>query len=166
MRIDQLGQYVPHVFRFAVYLVRDHHMAQDVAQDTLLRAWKHRQRLSSLDCPRTWLLRIAVNVAKDYQRKRGRMASKTKPLPEELAGDLPEPWFGMVQQEHCADLRDVILKLTERERGVLYLSAFENLSHGQIAEVLSLSPGAVKVALSRARKSLRQRLRQEGRQSR
>ena len=66
-----------------------------------------------------------------------------------------QPWFGLIQEENCKQLEATIQTLSAREQSVLYLSAFEGLSNPEIAEVLEVTTGAVKVALSRARKSVR-----------
>lgn len=127
----------------------------------MLRAISRKERLSDVRDPKAWLLQVAANLCKDHLRKRKTNIHNTSTLLTEPIGGQPEPWFHMLQRENCEALEKAIAALTEREQSVLYLSAFENLPNGKIAEVLELSIGSVKVALSRARKSVRESILQK-----
>lgn len=161
---EQIEQHAPHVYRFVVYTLGDHHTAMDIAQETILRGWKRRREFRELHNPRAWLLRIAANLCRDHVRARKNRVRNATALADEPASTAPEPWFAMLQDEECHHLDEVIGSLSGRERTVLYLKAFEGLSHQQIAEVLEISVGAVKVALSRARKSVRKAIEDRERQ--
>ena len=149
---EQLERFLPHVYRYAVYMLRDHHLAEDVTQETMLRAIKHE---TSIRSPQAWLLKVAANVCRDHVRSKRNAVRSAGSMLGEPAGTAPEPWFGLLQRESCQALEETIARLTGREQSVLYLSAFEGLSNPEIAEVLEVTTGAVKVALSRARKSVR-----------
>lgn len=152
----ELEQYHPAVFRFAAYMLRDHHLAQDVTQETMLKAIHRKEPLSELRDAKAWLLQVAANLCKDHLRRKKTAVHSPTGLLSEPVGLQPEPWFRMLQRESCEELEATIEKLTEREQSVLYLSAFEEMSNSEIANVLQLTDGAVKVALSRARKSVRE----------
>ena len=150
---EHIERFLPHVYRFATYMLRDHHHAQDITQETMLRAI---QTDGCIQDTKAWLLRVAANLCKDQLRRR-RIASRNPGnLSTDPVGNAPEPWFRMLQQESCQELEKTIESLTDREKRVLYLSAFEQLTNPEIAQVLEMSTGAVKVALSRARNSVRQ----------
>lgn len=158
---EQIDQYATHVYRFAVYCLRDHHTALDIAQETMLRAWKQRRQFREIRDPRAWLLRIAANLCRDHVRSLKSAVRRPAPLTADPPGNCPEPWFGILQDERCRELDEVIQSLSDRERTVLYLSAFEGLQQAEIASVLDINPGTVKVTLFRARKSVRQAIVQQ-----
>ena len=149
---SEIDDLAPHVYRFAVYMLRDHHAAEDVTQETLLRAWKHRRKLAAA---KHWMLRVASNLCRDYLRRHQTKFHQTVPITGDPSGNAPEPWFGLLQKEHCLTLEQTVKSLSPRESRVLYLSAFEGFDNSEIADVLGLSEGAVKVALYRARKAVR-----------
>jgi RNA polymerase sigma-70 factor (ECF subfamily) len=162
MRIDAVKElletHLPHVYRFALYLLRDHHLAQDIAQEAMLRAWGRRRKLREVRAARGWLLRITANLCRDYQRRARHLVSRAQPIVLEPRAAGVEPLDGLVQREQQQLVRELLETLSPRERTVLYLSAFEQLAQAEIAAVLGLNPGAVKVALSRARKTMRGKL--------
>lgn len=144
-----LERLMPPLHRFCVHLTGDEHLGEDLAQDTMLRAWKHRSRLRDEGGATPWLFRIARNAWLDDRRRariRRRSASRVAREPDNAR---PGP------AEVGDDVRLVLEALAElpgRQREVLFLSAMEDLSHEQIATVLDISTGAVKASLSLARK--------------
>lgn len=155
---ELLETHLPYVFRFALHLLRDHHAAQDVAQETMLRAWRDRRKLRQLDSARSWVLRIAANLCKDYSRRIAHRVGSPESLDNDPLSRQGEPWESLSLNEKQVEINDLMDSLAAREKTVLYLSAFEQLTNPEIAEVLQIEVGAVKVALSRARKSIRNRL--------
>jgi RNA polymerase sigma-70 factor (ECF subfamily) len=156
-----LEEHLQRVYRFALRLTSDHHEAEDIVQETFLRAWRHRERLREPAAARFWLLRIAANIWRDQLRKPRRVA---------LWGDAPEEGNGtggllgpperrVLAEEEIERALRAMDALPERQRQVLYLHAFEELPHAEIAAVLEISQGAVKASLSLARRAMRERLR-------
>jgi RNA polymerase sigma-70 factor (ECF subfamily) len=159
-----LEQYVPHVYRFALRLAGDPHRAEDLTQETFLRAWRSRRRLRDPEAARVWLFKIAVNLWRDQARRAGRAPKQVEapgddcdglPLPPERGGS---PENGLIDREDLARALSAMEGLPERQRQVLYLHACEGLNLGQIADVLRMSTDAAKASLSLARKAMRRRL--------
>ena len=154
----RLEDWVPRVYRFALRLCRDAHVAEDLTQDTFLRAWRQQQRLRDAGALRVWLFRITVNLWQDRLR-RGR-------LPVSMAGQLPDEFLGSAAlPDHEPSAREDLAKalaaldaLPPRQREVLHMSACEQMTTPEIAEVLGISAEAVKSNLSLARKAMRQQL--------
>jgi RNA polymerase sigma-70 factor (ECF subfamily) len=145
---------------FGWVMAGDHHAAQDIAQETMLRAWRRRKRLRDKRAAKRWLLTIAANIWRDQLRRR-----KTRPVDSMPASG--DPPAGEASASHVLTRREAIelvkqrmAQLPPRQREVLYLRAFEKLSIEEIAGVLSISANAAKVSLSHARRTLRQALRQ------
>jgi RNA polymerase sigma-70 factor (ECF subfamily) len=156
---DFLEEFVPRVYHFALRLTGDAHVAEDLTQETLLRAWSRRGQLRQWQCTRTWLFRIVGNLWRDHLRRavlregRRRELSPKTPCPEH------DPADAAAMRD---DLRLVLAALDElppRQREVLYLAACEAMPLAEIAQVLAISPDAVKSNLAAARKQMRQRLR-------
>jgi RNA polymerase sigma-70 factor (ECF subfamily) len=150
---------VPRVYQFALRLTGDAHLADDLTQETLLRAWDRRGQLRELQCARAWLLRIAANVWRDHCRRSVLRDGPRQPMTEEAVSPRKSPG-------HEAELRDEVRLVLEaldglppRQREVLYLAACEEMSLAEIADVLEISTDAAKASLSAARKQMRERLR-------
>ena len=158
---ELIENHLTHVYRFAVYLVGDHHAAQDIAQEAMLRAWRERRQLRASPNGKAWLLRITANLCRDHQRRSRHPVSQAEPFNDEPDRMFADPCRPLVEAEAWANMEALIRSLSHRERTVLYLSAFEQLSNPEIAEATGLSAGAVKVALSRARKTVRMRLQEQ-----
>ncbi len=149
-----LEQFVPGVYRFSLRLTRgDTHAAEELTQETMLRAWRHRRRLADGRAARPWLFKITINVWRDElrrfkTRREGHLklaAHGAAVPPEEIA----------LQREQLAGALQALDGLPSRQRQVLYLSACEELTIAQIGGVLGVSPGAVKASLSLARQRIR-----------
>ncbi len=147
------------LYRFALRLTGDRNSADDLTQEAFLRAWRHRKRLRAPRAMRIWLFRIARNLWMD-QLRRARVRGREERLSPESAGP---PDGRRVEGNPGAEeeVRLVIRAmdtLPPRQRQVLYLSAFEGLSGGEIAGVLEIGEGAVRTSLCLARKALREKL--------
>lgn len=153
-----LEQHVPRVYRFALRLTGSREMAEDLTQDTLLRAWRRRRQLRDPRSAPVWLFQIAANLWRDRLRRETRRGNQVELLADEQQSTATSP-----QQEAC-DREDVqralaaMDRLPPRQREVLYLHACEELSLGEIAGILNISPEATKANLSLARKRMRRQL--------
>jgi RNA polymerase sigma-70 factor (ECF subfamily) len=152
---DALEAHVGMVYRYAMRLVGRADLAEDIAQETLLRAWRRRRDLREPSAARVWLLRIATNVWNDWLRQK-------KFRPQAIVDDQPCPRPAATvrteQQEHVALALAAMDDLPPRQRQVLYLATCEELSHAEVAEVLGISLASVKSNLSLSRREMRRRL--------
>lgn len=143
------ASYAPEVYRFAYWLAGDVAEAEDIASETLIRAWIHFGSIRT-ETLKAYLLQIARNVYLERLRKQRRQISlediypDPHPGPEELAEDDAE--LAMVQR--------VLQALTEIDRAAFILRVQQELPYDEIARVLRLSVAAVKVKVHRARKKL------------
>jgi RNA polymerase sigma-70 factor (ECF subfamily) len=153
---EGLAQHVPHVYRLALRLTGDGHRAEDLTQETFLRAWKRRGQLRDARAERVWLFRIAANIWKDELRQSRVRSALWFALPADAQGPEPTP-------EHSSELREslertlsLLNSLPVQQRTVLYLVAVEGLSVGEVGNILGINTNAVKVNLSLARKRMRE----------
>jgi RNA polymerase sigma-70 factor (ECF subfamily) len=141
----------------AFRLLSDEHEARDAAQEAFLRVLEAAPRYRPTASFRTYLYRILRRICIDHYRRR-----KPQRHPDisalENRGDQPsEP---LEREEKAEAVRRALDALPERQRAALVLQHYEGLSYEDIADVLECSARAVDSLLSRARRSLRDRLRQ------
>ncbi len=149
-----LEQYVPWVYRFSLRLTRgDTHAAEELTQETMLRAWRHRRRLADARTVRPWLFKITVNVWRDHLRRFKTRREGQLKLAAQCAAAPPEEMA--LLREQLAGALQALDRLPSRQRQVLYLSACEGLTIAQIGGVLEINHGAVKASLSLARQRMR-----------
>jgi RNA polymerase sigma-70 factor (ECF subfamily) len=146
---------IQRVYRFALRLARDHDAAEEIVQETFLRAWKARRGLRNPGASRVWLLKIAANVWRDRLRRAGSPAARTAPLTDHEATHLRSPERIASEEERVEQTIRAMDALPPRQRQVLFLFSIEGLSQAQIGEALEISPEAVKASLSLARRTLR-----------
>ena len=151
---DQLfARYQGPLYRHILALVGDSAQAQDLTQDTFLKAYKALPTARE-GAEAAWLYRIATNTALDALRHRRRLTwvpfapgdDARLPAPER---DLP------TQMAAREDLRHALARLTPPQRACLLLRARDGLSIAEIAHALDLSKGTVKMTLYRAKERLR-----------
>jgi RNA polymerase sigma-70 factor (ECF subfamily) len=158
--------YANPVYRLAFNLVGDSAVAEDVLQDTFLAVMTHINEFEGRSRLGTWIYRIAYNFSQEHLRKK-----QPLPLPEEDFSEEEQSFIPQVlidwrwapdgllsDKEAQKELETAIHKLPESLRMVFLLRDIEDLSTEETAEVLHLSPGAVKVRLHRARLELREQL--------
>lgn len=142
------------VFRYAYLLLGDPDDAEDVAQETFLRAWRYLGRFDLARSLRPWLLSIASNLASNRRRSIGRyLSALTRALREEPAPPTLEE--KSAQRMQAGQLREAIQTLNTTDRQIVYLRYFLDLSVAETAEALDIPQGTVKSRLSRALEKLR-----------
>ncbi len=140
----------PDLLRFAHWLARDRSLAEDIVQESLLRAWRSRDTLKDRGAARAWLLTIVRREhARLYERRRLELVSLDETL-EAQAVKAPEPEDG-----DLFTLRHAIMRLPIEYREPLILQTLGGFSTEEIARELALSPTAVLTRLFRARNKLR-----------
>jgi RNA polymerase sigma-70 factor, ECF subfamily len=146
-----LEAFRPDLLRFAFWLSRDRAIAEDVVQETMLRAWRGRSELRDATAARPWLLTIARREhARLYERKR----LPTVDIDECVASQDTELAINDADPE-IVDLRRAILSLPEEYREPLIMQVLGGFSTAEIATELGLSVPAVLTRLFRARNKLR-----------
>ena len=133
-------------------VARQHEDAEDIAQEALLRAWRHRHRLRDQDAFRPWLAQIVHREA--ARRYASGRPAPTAELTEEVAVDSYDPEAVDVG----IDVNRAIAALDERERLLIRLRYEEDWTQPAIAGHLGMPEGTVKVMLHRARNKLRMAL--------
>jgi RNA polymerase sigma-70 factor (ECF subfamily) len=140
----------PDLLRFAFWLSRDFALAEDVVQETLLRAWKAQDTLLDERAAKPWFLTI---IRREYARTFERKRLVTVDIDELIARE--EPMLAAAQDQDLAALRAALFRLPEEYREPLVLQVLMGFSTKEIATELNLSGAAVLTRLFRGRKQLR-----------
>lgn len=155
---EGLAEFVPHVYRLALRLSGDRHRAEDLTQETFLRAWKRRDQLKEGRALRVWLLKIAANLWTDELRRSRSPVTPVSLSEVETACDAATPDRTAEAKESLEQALRLLDSLPVRQRTVLYLTAVEELSLSEVADVLEIDKNTAKVHLSLARKKMRERM--------
>ncbi len=142
------------VYRLALSVVRDASLAEDVAQDTLLKAWLALPSFRGDASLRSWVMRIAHNTAISTLRTRRALVMDPQDLPERST--IPERSVER-RVESSVVLEEFVRALDgldELSRSIVVLRELESMSYDEIAEVLSVPLPTVKTRLLRARRRL------------
>jgi RNA polymerase sigma-70 factor (ECF subfamily) len=155
-----LHEWTPRLYRFAMRLTGDSHAAEDLTQETILRAWRQRDTLRDSGASRAWLFRITANLWRDLLRRQRSPVARAGPLVE-----APQQCWHSADQvlagrEELQLALQALESLPPRQREVLYLSACEGMKVAEIAKILDISPDAIKASLSLARKKMRDSLKE------
>ena len=143
------------VFRLSYLLLGDPDDAEDVAQETFLRAWNHLKRFDTARPLRPWLLSIASNLASNRRRSVGRyLSALTRAFRYEPASSTSIEEKSMRQME-ASHLWRAVQNLSVSDQQIVYLRYFLDLSVAETAEILKIAEGTVKSRLSRALERLR-----------
>jgi len=148
-----VDQYAGALYRVAYSVLRNPSDAEDAVQEAFLRVLRHRRTLAEVRDHRVWLIRIVWNIVLDRKRR-----TKTRPETDdvtELARVLPSTGLSAEEvaaaAQHHAHVLACVNQLPAKEREVLLLSAFEELSSVEIAAVLGITESSVRSRLFRAR---------------
>jgi RNA polymerase sigma-70 factor, ECF subfamily len=140
----------PDLLRFAFWLSRDLTLAEDVVQETLLRAWKSRDSLQNEAAAKPWFLTI---IRREYARTFERKRPATVDVDDLIARE--EPIFAATHEQDLVEIRAALFKLPEEYREPLVLQVLMGYSTAEIAAELGLTTGTVLTRLFRGRKQLR-----------
>ena len=140
----------PDLLRFAFWLSRDRAVAEDVVQESMLRAWKAQESLLDEGAAKPWLLTI---IRREYARTFERKRFATVDVDELVAKE--EPMLAAAEQQDIGEVRVALLKLPDEYREALILQVLMGYSTAEIARELNLSGPAVLTRLCRARQQLR-----------
>jgi RNA polymerase sigma-70 factor (ECF subfamily) len=150
-RFDELvGVFHQDMYRYAAWLSRDRTVAEDVVQESLLRAWKSLDALRDDGAAKHWLLTIVRREnARYFERRRLDTVDVDDLTPSQEALLANEP------DHELDDVRDAIYRLDDDYREPLVLQVLMGYSTNEIGELMGLKQGAVLTRLHRARLKLR-----------
>ena len=145
----------PGVVNVVYRMCGDAALAEEAAQEAFLRAWQNLGRYNPRFAFRSWVYRIALNVAVDALR---RERPTTDLAAEPLVSDAESPEAWLERKQQAEEVRQAVLDLPPASRAALVLREYEALNYHEIAEALDIPLGTVMSRLNYARGRLRQAL--------
>jgi RNA polymerase sigma-70 factor, ECF subfamily len=164
---DLMERHAPRLFYYLIRQLQDEAEAEDLAQETFVRVFQHRQKFDARRRFSTWLYTIATNLSRDRQRQHTRHPQVSLEaenertggeLKDKLSDAAATPDENMVAGERASAVRAAIAQLPEDLRAAILLFEYEDRSQQEIAAILDCTPKAVEMRLYRARQELRERL--------
>ena len=144
------------IFSVAYGVIENQQDAEDIAQETFIKAYNSIGKLNHVEGFYKWLLRIAVNTSINY--KKDAVSTPNVPIDEinELIspGETPEEY--VEKREGIEKLGAVLAELTPEHRAILVLREMEGLTYDEIANLFEIPLGTVKSRINHAREKLRQ----------
>ena len=147
-----IGKYRNNLYAAAFSICKNAQDAEDVVQDTFIQYWSQKREFESEQHIRAWLIRVAINKAKNKNNTFFRR--NVLPL-EDYMQTLT------FESEESSELFEAVMDLSEKYRIVIHLFYYEDYSVNEIASILKLTQSNVKVRLSRGRLVLRNKLKED-----
>ena len=166
---DQIvRQHQRRVYRVLYLLVRDADAANTLTQECFFRAYKNLAGFRG-DCRvDTWLLRIAVNLARDYGKSRRNSfwsrligLDEVEAAPQQIRGSEASPERVLLARDELREVWSAVASLSQQQRAIFLLRFAEEMSLAEIATVLRLRVGTVKAHLFRATAKVREIVREK-----
>ena len=132
------------IFKLSYSLTLDYSLAEDLAQDCLIKVWQHQHRLKELDSVEAWIAKVVTNKARNYWKR------KPKWLPLSLSIPAPDE-----QDPVMIELRSLITDLKPDSRDVILLVAVSGYTYAEAAQILEVPEGTVASRFSTAKKHLK-----------
>jgi len=144
------------LYRYALSIVLDTALAEDVLQDVFIKLWTKRDELDSVKNREAWCVRVVRNQSLDRIRQRKRQPLELKKV-HYLVGDSATV-DDLAHQDLLQQIRLVLEKLPEQQREIFRLRELMGYSNAEIEEILDLNHSQVKVNLFRARQIIRKKI--------
>ncbi|HEX9695217.1 MAG TPA: RNA polymerase sigma factor [Actinomycetota bacterium] len=142
--------------RMCARLLRDEALAEDIVQETLLRAWTRREQFARDAQMGPWLRCVARNLCIEHLRTRGRMVPASDALPDHADVDA-DPTAPLERAEEHRFVREALSTLSDRHRALLVARDIEGVDYTELARREGVNEDAARAVLFRARRILREK---------
>lgn len=147
------------VYRYTLSLCKDENLAQDITQETFLKALKSKEKFSGNSKESTWLCAIAKNIWLDYLKKQGRLCEFDERQLRENSFSIEE---SIADTDTAMRIHMILHTLNEPYKEVFSLRVFGQLSFKSIAEIFQKTESWARVTYHRAKKVITEKLRKDG----
>ncbi|WP_233711272.1 RNA polymerase sigma factor [Lederbergia citrisecunda] len=153
--------YSDSILKYIFMMVREFYQAEDLTQETFVKAYVKIQSYNRSSSPKTWLYSIAHNVTIDHIRKQRPIMLFKEVFPNRRDED-PLPDDAIVIKENAKELYAVLGELKTSYREIIILRKINEFSIDETSEILQWSESKVKSTLFRAMKALEKKVKKEG----
>lgn len=144
--IDEYGN---SILRMCFMYLKDIHLAEDAMQDTFVKVYKNYSRFKGESSEKTWIMRIAINVCKNYQRT---FWWKRIDLKDAIESAVINSDTNNLEEE---DVLKEVMKLPRKYKEVILLFYYQEMKVKEVAEALDIKEATVATRLKRAREKLK-----------
>ena len=153
-----VARYGPEMFRYASNMLSDHGAAEEVVQDAFVAAWKGLDTFRGDSKLRTWLFSLVSHKVVDHRRKRAVAPAEDWIFERSSTDATADPEKRAAAENFMEYLGRALSELPYRQRACWLLREVEGMTHPEIGQIMTLSAGAVRGQLQRARTTLSERL--------
>lgn len=140
------------VFGYLFRMTGQEQLANDLSQETFVRAWQHFATISAYAQPKAWLLRVATNLALNQLRRQAAPVGAAIALESANDPASSDPTVRLAERDL---VRQTLLVLAPRQRAALVLREVYGVPYDEVAAMLAISPTATRMLLWRAREQFR-----------
>lgn len=144
------------VYRLAKRILTSHDEAEDAVQEVLLKLWNARESISGYRKPEAFIMTMTKNYC--YDRLKSKQASNLTIVHQNYKSKDADSESQLEAKDGVGMVFDLMKQLPEQQRIILQLRDVENYEYKEIAEILEINETAIRVNLSRARKTIREQL--------
>ena len=142
------------IFLFAMHRLGNRHDAEEILSDTALQLWQHPDRFRGDSRFITYVLGIANNLASNLLRSRGRREEGAEGEIDEVADEDPTPFDALWRKEQLAAILRCMNELSKRQRVVVHLVHFEQMSAEEVGRIIACEANTVRQHLFQARRKM------------
>ena len=140
------------MYKYAFSILKDSETAADVVQECLMKIWDKRDKLPEILSPDSWAMRITRNQCYDWVKMNRYTLISDRELNTLDSGNMDD---AIHAKDHLRWLEEILKTLPEKHQEVFHLREVEDMTYQDIAEILGLSLGEVKISLHRTRAKIR-----------
>lgn len=146
----------PKLFRYAYRFLEDRDEAQDAVQEVFVKLWRMRDNMKEINNIEAFAIRVTRNYCLDKIKTRHTVSLDVNEYFKDRISDARDPHEQLEQSDTMKELSRILEELPEPQRSVIRMRDVEGYSNEEVGEILGLTPGNVRVLLSRARKKIRE----------
>ena len=144
------------LYRYAFRFLEDSDEAQDAVQEVFVKLWKMRDQMKDVRNMEAFAVRITRNYCLDQIKTKHTVSLDVNDYFKDRISDMSDPQEILEKSDTMKELGRIVQELPEPQRSVLRMRDIEGYSNEEVGEKLGLTPGNVRVVLSRARKKIRE----------
>ncbi len=144
----------PILIRVSYHITGDLAIAEDLCQEAFIRYYQRETPFPSLDQAKYWLIRVVKNLAFNHEKRRGRERRAHDRVLKEPQREVESGETEVIKKETYEIVKSALYKLPYKLRTVLVLREYGGLNYKEIAAILKITEGNVKVRVFRAREQL------------
>ncbi|MFC7322116.1 sigma-70 family RNA polymerase sigma factor [Halobacillus campisalis] len=164
-KIEEWIRLYSHDLKWLAYsYVKDHSLAEDITQETFIKAYQKYTTFNQNSTEKTWLYKITINLCKDHLKSSyiRRVLKKGAEVFQNLPSQAETPEQHTINKSNDEELFQHILQLEDKYREVIILFYFEEFEVKDMSQLINVSPNTIKTRLRRSRQLLQEQIASEG----